>query len=296
MAVRDDSAAEYVLEPIRWVRDTPKVLGAALGRLWGRDVMLYTGGVSFFALLAIFPAVAIMIGLYSLFSDPQQAAIQAEAIGRLMPAGAETLFQGEVVRLVQAPHEAVSVQSIFALVVGAYAAHRGFKALLAGLSFIHDEPKPRGFLGFNILALLVLIAAFALMAASSAVFLTIRLFAETLDFKPLKGLWWIYSEWTWASAGLWLALTLIYRFAMASRPVAWRASAIGGVAATAMLLAASWACAVYVDEIAPLGATYGSLATFIVFLIWLSWNVNAVFFGGALATEVEARLKGPRAR
>jgi membrane protein len=24
-----------------------------------------------------------------------------------------------------------------------------------------------------------------------------------------------------------------------------------------------------------------------VFLIWLSWNVNAIFFGGALATEVE---------
>ena len=27
-----------------------------------------------------------------------------------------------------------------------------------------------------------------------------------------------------------------------------------------------------------------------IFLIWLSWNVNAVFFGGALATEVELAL------
>lgn len=294
MAVRDDSAADYVLEPIRWARDAPGVLGAALGRLWGRDVMLYTGGVSFFALLAIFPAFAILIGLYSLFSDPQQAAIQAEAIGRLMPAGAETLFQTEVIRLVQAPHEAISAQSLFALIVGGYASHRGFKALLAGLSFIHDEPRQRGFVGFNILALVVLIAAFALMAASSAVFLTIRLAAETLDFKPLKGLLWVYSEWTWASFSLVVAMTLIYRFAMASTPVAWRPSVIGGVAATALSLTASWACAVYVDEIAPLGATYGSLATVIVFLIWLSWNVNAVFFGGALATEVEIRIRGPR--
>ena len=31
--------------------------------------MLYTGGVSFFALLAVFPALAILIGLYSLLSD-----------------------------------------------------------------------------------------------------------------------------------------------------------------------------------------------------------------------------------
>jgi len=28
----------------------------------------------------------------------------------------------------------------------------------------------------------------------------------------------------------------------------------------------------------------------VVFLIWLSWNVNAIFFGGALATEVELAL------
>ena len=45
-----------------------------------------------------------------------------------------------------------------ALTVGAYAAHRGFKALLAGLSFIHDEDRPRGFVGFNLVALAVLVA------------------------------------------------------------------------------------------------------------------------------------------
>jgi membrane protein len=72
--------------------------------------------------------------------------------------------------------------------------------------------------------------------------------------------------------------------------VAWRASMLGGVAAAALCLFASWAIAFYVEEIAHLGATYGSLATVIVFLIWLSWNVNALFFGGALATEVELAI------
>ena len=38
------------------------------------------------------------------------------------------------------------------------------------------------------------------------------------------------------------------------------------------------------------GATYGSIATVVIFLIWLSWNVNAIFFGGALATEVEIAI------
>ena len=57
---------------------------------------------------------------------------------------------------------------------------------------------------------------------------------------------------------------------------------------------ASWLCAVYVDDIVELGATYGSVATVVIFLIWLSWSVNAIFFGGALATEVEIALKSAK--
>jgi membrane protein len=87
-----------------------------------------------------------------------------------------------------------------------------------------------------------------------------------------------------------VGLACIYRFAMSSRPVDWRASIIGGATAAALCLGASWAIAFYVEQVAHLGATYGSIATVVVFLIWLSWTVNAIFFGGALATEVELAL------
>jgi membrane protein len=266
------------------------VLGRALTRLWGRDVMLYTGGVSFFVMLAIFPALAILIGLYSLLADPAQAAREGQLLSTLIPAGAQELFQHELMRLVNSPHLAISTQSGLALIVAIYASHRGFKALLAGLSFIHDEDEPHGFVGFNLLAGAVLIAAFAALATISAIFFGLRILGSAFDLRPLRGVSWLLSEWTWASVGLTLGLALIFRFAMSRRPVAWRASILGGVAAAALCLFASWAIAFYVEQIAHLGATYGSLATVIVFLIWVSWNVNAVFFGGALATEVELAI------
>jgi membrane protein len=81
---------------------------------------------------------------------------------------------------------------------------------------------------------------------------------------------------------------------MSSKPVAWTPSAIGGFASAILCLGASWASAVYVEQIAQLGATYGSIATVVVFLIWLSWNVNAIFFGGALATEAEIAIEEER--
>jgi membrane protein len=278
-------------DPIQALRISIQTLVRALVRLWGRDVMLFTGGVSFFIMLAIFPALAILVGLYSLLADPAQAAHEGEALSKLMPVGARDIFRSELLRLTTTPHAAISTQSGLALLIGVYAAHRGFKALLAGLSFIHDEDKPRGFVGFNVLALVVLVATFSGLGAISAVFLGIRVMGAAFELRPLRGVSWLYSEWTWASAGLSLGLACIYRFAMSSRPVAWRASAVGGVAATALCLGASWAIAIYVEQVAHLGATYGSIAAVVIFLIWLSWNVNAIFFGGALATEVELALE-----
>jgi len=277
-------------DPVRWIRLALLVAGRSLSRLWGRDVMLYVGGVSFWAMLAAFPAIAIGMGLFGLLADPDQIAQRADSLTGMMPPGAQALFERELVRLAHAPLQAVSMQSAIALIIGGYAAHRGFKALLAGLSFIHDEENQRGFLGFNFMALVVLISAFVLMGVVSALFLMLRLMAAALNLKPLAGAWWLYSEWTWTSLGMTLAMTLIFRYAMSREPVAWRASILGGAAAAALSVGASWASAFYVETIAHLGATYGSVSAVVVFLIWLSWNVNAVFLGGALATEVEVIL------
>ena len=278
-------------DPLHALRVVVRTLIRALVRLWGRDVMLFTGGVSFFIMLAIFPGLAILVGLYSLLADPAQAVREGEALSRLMPVGARDIFRNELLRLVNTPHAAVSTQSGLALLIGVYAAHRGFKALLAGLSFIHDEDRPRGFVGFNVLALVVLIVTFSALGAISAAFFGLRVMGSAFELRPLRGVSWLYSEWTWASAGLSLGLACIYRFAMSSRPVDWRASAVGGAVAAALCLGSSWAIAFYVEQVAHLGATYGSIATVVVFLIWLSWTVNSIFFGGALATEVEQALE-----
>ncbi|MFL5297276.1 MAG: YihY/virulence factor BrkB family protein [Phenylobacterium sp.] len=277
-------------DPVHWARVGLKTLGRALTRLWGRDVMLYTGGVSFFSLLAIFPALAILITINSLVTDAASAAKEGEFLARVIPAGAREIVQAELVRLAHAPHLAMSTQGAFAVVVGLYAAHRGFKAMLAGLSFIHDEDQPRGFVGFNVMALIVLVATLAVMVVLSGVFFSLRVLGTTFELRPLRGVSWLYSEWTWASVGMTLGMGLVYRWAMSRRPVDWRASLLGGGVAAVLCLFASWATAFYVQQIAHLGATYGSIATVVIFLIWLSWNVNAIFFGGALATEVELAI------
>ena len=251
--------------------------------------MLYTGGVSFFALLAVFPALTIMVGLFSLLAPTARVARMGATLINLMPLQAQDLVQAELGRLASAPRSAMSVQSVVALSIGLYAAHRGFKALLAGLSFIYEEDRPRNFVQFNLLALLVAVGAFALLATASGAFLAMRVLGSTFKLE-LLGQSWLNNEWTWESAGLLAGFALLYRYAMASHQVRWRAAATGGVTAAALSILASWFCAFYVGRIANYGATYGSVGAVVVFLVWLSWNVNAVFYGGAVATEMEMLL------
>ncbi len=254
--------------------------------------MLYTGGVSFFALLAVFPAIAILIGFYKLGLSISEVSAQATALSDLLPKAAQTIFQGEITRLSNASARTVSAQSAFALVVGAYAAHRGFKALLAGLNLIHDETEPHGFFKFNLLAFFVAVFAFALFTVVSGAVVTVRILAHASSAAEAQARAMAPLDAFLPAIGLVIGLTLLYRYAMSHRaPVAWLPAAVGGLVATLMSVVSSWLCAIYVEQIAPLGATYGSVGAVVVLLIWLSWNVNAIFYGGAFATEMELAAK-----
>lgn len=287
-AKSDIEVAARWATPMLWGRLAVK----AFSRSWGRDVMLYTGGVSFFALLAVFPAIAILIGFYKAVLSIAQVSEQAAALADVMPAAARAIFRAEIERLANASARTVSAQSFFALVIGGYAAHRGFKALLAGLNLIHDEKEPHGFFKFNLLAFFVALAAFLLFTVVSGAVVTSRLLEHAgpvttgATAAPPPGS--IALDGLWPALGLAIGLTMLYRYAMSHRtPVAWAPSIAGGLVATVMSTISSWLCAIYVEQIAPLGATYGSVGAVVVLLIWLSWNVNAIFYGGAFTTEME---------
>ena len=58
--------------------------------------MLYVGGVSFFALLAVFPAVALIIAFFKVVLNTGVGLEQAEALIEVVPHVARGLFQSEV--------------------------------------------------------------------------------------------------------------------------------------------------------------------------------------------------------
>lgn len=250
-----------------------------------RDVMLFAGGVSYFGLLAVFPAIAVAVSLYGLVATPEQAQQQASLLAFLLPPGAKDLVVGQLAQLQASSFQILSIQGLAAFLIAVYGATRGMKALMAGLNRISEDEDFRGVLHFNLFAAGVTLLAILGALAASAFMLAVPVVLKALPVDLEAGERVLRSEWIWAGLSMAGAFALLYRFAMARSRIPWRAALFGSCVATGLCLGASRGVTVYVTEIADFGATYGSIGAVVALLLWIYFMSYAVFFGGALAAE-----------
>lgn len=256
-----------------------------------RDVMLFAGGVSFFGMLALFPALALAMSIYGVAFSIEDAEAQFARFAEIMPVGAQDFVLDQMSRIADAPIAAVSAQGAIALAISLFAAARGAKALIAGLNHLAEDKDIRNVFHFNILAMLaVLIGGGLLTAANLAVLIVPVALRQVLEFLGLEALDFglFINEWTAAGATMFIALELLYRITMRRREhaVGWRASTLAALIATGLWLGLSKGFSTYVGQVIDFGI-YGSLGALVVFLLWIYWSAYAVFFGGALAIEMD---------
>jgi membrane protein len=71
--------------------------------------MLVAAGVTFYSLLAIFPAIAALVAVYGFFADPSSIAAHADSLSGVLPSGALDLVRQEMIRVAdQGPEQAQS--------------------------------------------------------------------------------------------------------------------------------------------------------------------------------------------
>ncbi|WP_300541605.1 YihY/virulence factor BrkB family protein [Maricaulis sp.] len=272
---------------------------AAVSRSMARDVMLFAGGASYFGMLALFPAMALGMSVYGLAYSIEDAEAQFARFAGIMPAGAEDFVLEQMGRLANAPISALSVNGAIALAIALFAASRGVKAVIAGLNHLAEDQDIRNVIHFNILAMgSVLIGGALLTAANLAVLVVPVVLRQVFEFLGLEPLDFggLINEWTAAAAFMFVALELLYRMTMRRRSeaVTWRASTFAAFVVTLLWLGLSKGFSAYVAQLVDF-SVYGSLGALVVFLLWIYWSAYAVFFGGALAIEIDSRHRARQA-
>jgi membrane protein len=268
------------------------IIIASVSRTMAREVMLFAGGVSFFTLLAIFPLIAVAAAAYGLIFDATDASAQLARLSSVMPETAQIFVATQISPIVNASFTALSVQGLLALAITIFAASRGAKALIAGLNQIAGMGDLRNVIKFNIVAILTVFVGGVLLIASNIVVLAIpNIVRPALRWLGVEISWLnsVFNEWTAVCATMISALVLLYRYLMRRA---------GGISWIASLVAASTACGLWLSLSAGFSyyvsgwvnpTAYGSIGALIVFLLWIYWGSYTVFFGGALAVEIDKR-------
>lgn len=249
------------------------------------------GGVTFFALLALFPAITALVSLYGYVADPVTIADNLAALDNFLPGSAIELIAGQVTAIAEAPKAALSIAGIVSLLIALWSANGGMKALIDALNIAWFETEKRGFIKLNIVSLAMTLACIVgiilLMLAITVVPIVLNLFMRGSAAEAIIG----FLRWPVLIVLAMLGLAFIYRFGPSKSDVEWQWISPGAILAAAGLLIASLAFSWYAANFANFNETYGSLGAAVAMMMWLWIAAICVLAGAELNSEVERQIK-----
>ena len=113
-------------------------------------ILANAAGVTYYALLALFPGIAALVSIYGLFADPNTIVSHVDAVTGVAPGGAIDVIRQELTRLSAQGSTALGVGFIIGLVISLWSANSAIKALFDSLNVVYEETETRGFIRLNL--------------------------------------------------------------------------------------------------------------------------------------------------
>jgi membrane protein len=244
-------------------------------------------GITFFFLLALFPAIASVVSLYGLFADRQSIMEMIRLASGFLPEGAVRVLRAYLYRLVSQEPDELGWAFGIGFVIATWSASGGIKALVDGLNIAFETAETRSFLRVTLSALLF--TALAAGAAAAAVFIAIsgaqllRTLPYGAELKPaLKILVWPLGFLACSTV-----ISLIYRFGPNRPGVAWRWITWGSAFAAAVWIGGTMLFSWYVANFGRYDRTYGELGAAVGFLTWIWLSLVILLLGAEIICETE---------
>lgn len=276
----------------RWPSQIPfagwkDVLWRVYGKLQRDRVMLVAAGVTYYFLLALFPALAAFVSLYGFVADPSAIADQISYLGGVLPESAMELIREQLNRLASRDQNALSIGFIVGLLIALWSANAGVKSSFSALNVAYDEKEKRGFFRLNLLALAFSLASMLVAALLIAVVGLIPAVLALVDLGGATDLAIRIVRWPLTFLVIALAIAMLYRYGPSREVAKWRWVSWGSALATLVWFAASIAFSYYLQNFSSYDATYGSLGAIVGFMVWTWISVMILLVGAEIDAEME---------
>ena len=257
-------------------------------------VLLIAAGVTFYALLALVPALTVLVSLYGLFTDPASLDRHMGLLEGVVPGGGLDIVREQLLRLAERGETRLGLTSLVAFAVALWSANSGVKAMFEAMNVAYGAREKRSFVWLTLVTLAFTLTSFA------AVLLLVGLIVVlpvVLEFVGLGAV----AQWASRLGGLVLLLVLLiaglaalYRFGASGPHARWRWITPGAVMAMAVILVASGLFTWYVASFGAYDTTYGSLGAVFGFMTWLWIAAIIVIVGAEFNAEIETQATGGR--
>jgi membrane protein len=270
--------------PVRGWRD---ILWRVLHNLSEDRVLSTAGSVAFFALLAIFPAIATVVSLYGVFADGASMRGHLALLDGLVPDGVLLLIGDELGRVSAQRSDTLGLAFLVGLCIALWSANGGVAALFDALNVVYKEREKRSLLRFYGTTFLFTLGSivFVLLALGLVVVLPVAfgLFGAATQAERLVA----FVRWPAMLLAVMLALALVYRFGPSRRVARWRWVTWGSAVASLLWVGVSMLFSWYVASFDSYNRVYGSLGAGIGFVSWIWVSAVVVLLGGELNAEME---------
>ena len=124
----------------------------------GKDnLSLVAAGVAFYAMTAIFPAIAAFVSIYGLFADPAKVQDQVASLSSLLPAASLKLLTDALQSYASRSHSSLNFALLVATALALWSAKAGVSALMTGLNIANEQEEKRSFIVQQIVAVVLTI-------------------------------------------------------------------------------------------------------------------------------------------
>lgn len=246
--------------------------------------------LTYYAVLALFPALVAVLSLVSLVGKTQATVDQLwEILADIGASSAADTLRPTLTEL--AASDAGNIALIAGLVVALWSASAYVRAFGRGMNRIYEVAEGRPIWKLRpimlaltfVLVVLVALVGVALVLTGSAA----EAVGHAIGIGRTAVVVWDIAKWPVMLAVVILIVALLYYVTPNVMQPRFRWISVGAVVAILTWAVASVGFGIYVANFSNYDRTYGSLAGVIVFLLWL-WITNlALLFGAELDAELE---------
>ena len=255
------------------------------------NVSIIAAGITYFAFLAIFPAIAAIIALYGLFVDPQTVQQQFSALAQLLPDQVAQMIKAQLSEVISSSPTALGWGLVLSVLLSLWSANNGTAALFQGINIAYEEVDKRGFIKSKSLTLLFTLLGVIMVIISMTLVIGLPAAIGALGLPSSVQTIVMVLRWVVLAVLLMAGLSAIYRYAPDRENPKWRWVSWGSVAATILWIFGSLAFSFYVKNFSSYNATYGSLAAVVIMLFWLYLSSFVILLGAEINSEIEHQTK-----